>query len=99
MCISAPGILIDGAKFRVKTGDLGLGGCFPDMLNRSPENTEILTTIFLGGTEFSGVGRVMFVFPHLGMGIAFTEVAANQLDILQQWLREVSLGCTLSSLP
>lgn len=88
-----------GARFRVKTGDLSLGGCFLDMLNPSPENTEIRITIFWGGTEFTGLGRVVFVFPNLGMGVTFTDVAANQLDILQEWLREVSLGRLLSSPP
>ncbi len=86
------------AKFRVKTGDLSLGGCFLDMLNPSPENTEIRITIFWGGTKFTGVGRVVFVFPNLGMGVAFTEVAEDQLDIMQEWLRDVSLGRPLSSL-
>jgi PilZ domain len=85
-----------GSKFKVKTGDLSIGGCFLDMLNPSPEGTEIQVTIFRGSTQFTGLGRVVFVFPNLGMGIAFTSAAANQLATLEEWLSEFSLNRTAS---
>ena len=81
-----------GMKFKVKTGDLSLGGCFLDMLNPSPEGTEIRVVIFRANTTFTALGRVVFVFPNLGMGVVFTGVEANQLAALQEWLAELSRG-------
>lgn len=81
-----------GTRFKAKTGDLSIGGCFLDMLRPSPEGTEIRVTIFRGSTEFTGLGRVVFVFPNLGMGIAFTSTMADQVTILEAWLAEFRLS-------
>ena len=80
-----------GMKLKAKTGDLSVGGCFLDMPSPPPEGTEIRVTIFWASASFTGVGRVVFVFPNLGMGVAFTSVAANQMTILEEWLAAVSL--------
>lgn len=82
-----------GTKFKAKTGDLSLGGCFLDLLNPAPEGTEIRIKIFRGNTHFTGLGRVIFVFPNLGMGVAFTSVEADHLATLEEWLKELSLAC------
>jgi hypothetical protein len=81
-----------GMKFRAKTGDLSIGGCFLDMLNPSPEGTEIQVRISHAGTTFTARGRVVFIFPNMGMGVVFTRVEDNQLPALQKWLAELSGG-------
>ena len=81
-----------GAKFRAKTGDLSIGGCFLDLLNPSPEGTEIRVTILRENAKFTGLGRVVFVFPNLGMGVVFTSSASNEVAILESWLGEVKLN-------
>ena len=81
-----------GTSLKVKTGDLSIGGCFLDMLNPSPEGTEIRVTIFRTNSTFSALGRVVFVFPNLGMGVVFTSVEANQVAALEEWLSELSRG-------
>lgn len=92
--------LDSGTKLKAKTGDLSLGGCFLDMLNPSPEGTEIRVTVFRGTTSFVGLGRVVFVFPNLGMGVVFTTVATDQLATLEEWLKGLSFsGPTGSVIP
>ena len=81
-----------GTKFRVKTGDLSIAGCFLDMLNPLPDGTEIRITIFRGDSAFTALGRVVFVFPNLGMGVVFKSVEGDQLTALQEWLAELSRG-------
>ena len=81
-----------GTKLKAKTGDLSVGGCFLDMLNPSPEGTEIRVTISRQNSKFTGLGRVVFVFPNLGMGVAFTTSEAPQTAILEGWLEELELG-------
>lgn len=83
--------IASGTKFKAKTGDLSIGGCFLDMLNPSPEGMEVQITVFRGGLTFGAVGRVVFVFPNLGMGVAFTNVAGNQTAILEEWLAAASV--------
>lgn len=79
-----------GMKLKAKTGDISIGGCFLDMINPSPEHTEVLLTIFWEGTKLIAFGRVVFVVPNLGMGVSFTSVEPNQLATLQKWLAELS---------
>jgi len=79
-------------KLSAKTSDLSIGGCFLDMLNPSPEGTEIQVRISHASTTFTARGRVVFVFPNMGMGVVFTSVEDNQLAALQQWLSELSRG-------
>jgi len=78
-----------GARSKVKTGDLSLGGCFLDMLNPSEEGIEIQITIWRAACSFTALGRVVFVFPRLGMGVAFTRVEPDQLRTLEEWLAEL----------
>jgi c-di-GMP-binding flagellar brake protein YcgR len=79
-------------KFSARTSDLSLGGCFLDMLNPSPEGTEIAVRISHADTTFTARGRVVFVFPNLGMGVMFTSVPASQQAVLEKWLAELSRG-------
>jgi len=72
-----------GTKLKAKTGDLSIGGCFLDTLNPSPEGTEIRVTIWRGNTTFAAVGRVVFVFPNLGMGVTFTSLTPSHVAILE----------------
>src|SRR5260370_34522847 len=76
-------------KLSAKTSDLSDGGCFLDMLNPSPEGTEIRVKILHANKTFTALGRVVFLFPNMGMGVMFTSVDANQQAVLQKWLEDV----------
>lgn len=78
-----------GTRSRVKTGDLSMGGCFLDTLNPPAEGTEIQVTIFRAHSRFTAVGRVVFSFPRLGIGVEFARVGSDQLATLEQWLGEL----------
>ena len=73
-----------------KTSDLSLGGCFLDMLDPSPEGTEIAVRISHSETTFTARGKVVFVFPNMGMGVMFTSVPASQQAVLEKWLAQLS---------
>ena len=79
-------------KLSAKTSDLSAGGCFLDMLNPSPEGTEIVVRISHGDSTFTARGKVVFLFPNMGMGIMFTNVPDSQQAILQKWFAELSGG-------
>jgi hypothetical protein len=73
-----------------RSSDLSMGGCFLDMLNPSPEGTEIRVTVHHASASFTALGRVVFVFPNVGMGVVFTNVEENQLAILRKWFADLS---------
>jgi c-di-GMP-binding flagellar brake protein YcgR len=77
-------------KLTAKTSDLSLGGCFLDMPNPSPEGTEIVVRISYDEATFTARGKVVFVFPDMGMGVMFTSVPASQQAVLEKWLAKLS---------
>ena len=62
------------------------GGCFLDMMSPSTEGTEIVVRIFHAKTTFTAAGTVVFVIPHMGMGVVFTSIEDDQLLVLEKWL-------------
>jgi hypothetical protein len=77
-------------KLIAKTSDLSIGGCFLDMLNPSPEGTDVRVRISHKSKTFTTLGRVVFVLPNMGMGVVFRSVEDYQLTILQEWISEMS---------
>jgi hypothetical protein len=77
-------------KLTAKTSDLSLGGCFLDTPNPSPEGTEIVVRISYDEATFIARGKVVFVFPDMGMGVMFTSVPASQQAVLEKWLAKLS---------
>jgi hypothetical protein len=84
--------IVSDAKLSARTSDLSVGGCFLEMLNPSPDGTEIRVRISHANTTFTALGRVVFLFPNMGMGVMFTNVDANQQAVLQKWLEELGRG-------
>ena len=77
-------------KLAAKTSDLSVGGCFLDMLNPTPQGTEVRVRISHEGATFTALGRVVFILPNMGMGVTFTSIERDQQAILQKWLANPS---------
>jgi hypothetical protein len=74
---------------RARTNDLSIGGCFLDTLHPLPKGTEIQVRIVHADAVFMARGRVVFVVPNMGMGVAFTNVDGNQAAVIQRWVSVV----------
>ena len=82
-------------RLGARSSDLSMGGCFLDMLNPPPEGTRIRVTVRHASASFTALGRVVFVFPNVGMGVVFTNVEEDQLAVLRKWLADlVSNDCS-----
>src|SRR5437879_13348574 len=77
-------------KLSARTSDLSAGGCFLDMINPSPEGTEIVVRISRADTTFTASGKVVFLFPNMGRGLMLKSVTASQQAVLGKWLEELS---------
>lgn len=79
--------LLSSTTFTARTSDVSRNGCYIDMLNPLPQGTKIRVRLQHEKETFEAQGRVIYVSPGLGMGVAFAEdVPANQLAVLDRWL-------------
>jgi hypothetical protein len=77
-------------KLVAKTSDVSIRGCFLDMLNPSPQGTDVRVTVSHKGATFTALGSVVFVLPNMGMGVVFTSIDPDQQPILQRWIATVN---------
>jgi hypothetical protein len=82
--------ILSDTKLIAKTGDLSIGGCFLDMLNPTPQGTEVRVRISHQDATFTALGKVAFILPNMGMGVTFTSIEQDQQAILQKWLANLS---------
>jgi Ribonuclease G/E len=75
-----------GAKLSARTSDISRTGCYIDTLNPIPQGSQVRLRFTHNDDVFEAVGRVVYVSPSLGMGIAFETIAEDQLAKLMRWL-------------
>lgn len=75
-----------GTKLSARTADVSRTGCYVDTLNPTPSGVAILVRLTHETETFESRGRVIYVSQGLGMGVAFVDVAADQLAVLDKWL-------------
>jgi len=84
--------IASNTKLKARTVDVNWHGCFLEMLNPMPQGSRIQLTLFHRGQRFNAAGTVVFVAPNLGVGVAFTQVSAVDLDVIGNWLSELILA-------
>lgn len=80
--------LSSGARFSARTTDLGPGGCFVDTLIPFPVGSTVKIVLRRQKATFETGGSVVYSQSGLGMGIAFSELTAEQRAELASWLKE-----------
>lgn len=74
-----------------QTSEISANGCYVDVLNPLEKNTVVQLRILREGQTFQTWGRVAYVQPNLGMGVAFFDTLEEQRRIIAEWLVELSL--------
>jgi hypothetical protein len=77
-----------GARLSTRTSEVGMGGCYLDMINPVPEGSSVKVCLRCDKGTFEAPGKVIYCQPGFGMGIAFGEVAPAQRKVLESWLAE-----------
>jgi len=75
-----------GTKLHVRTADISATGCYLDTLNPVPVGSQVRLTISHHDEVVEAAGRIMYVIPGLGMGVAFQGVLPEQQARLKRWL-------------
>ena len=81
--------LHSGTRLSARISELGVGGCYVDALTPFPEGTLVKLRILRDQGAFESNGRVVYTHATFGMGVAFTNVTADQRSILEAWIAEI----------
>jgi hypothetical protein len=73
-----------------RLSDVSLGGCYLDMMNPLPSETDIELTLHVGDTQVRAKGRVHASRQGFGMGIAFTEVVGQDRTSLMTLINSLA---------
>jgi hypothetical protein len=71
---------------KAQVSELGVNGCYVDMLNPLPKGTNIIVKVFKETEFFEAHGRVAYSHPNLGIGVTFRDVKPFYSAVLHRWL-------------
>jgi len=73
-----------------RISEISRKGCYVDVLNPLPVGTEIQVRISRDSGSFATSARVIYADQGMGMGVLFVNTAADQVQILDAWISELS---------
>jgi hypothetical protein len=73
-----------------RISEISRKGCYVDILNPLPVGTSLQLKITRDLGVFMTLGWIIYTQPGMGMGVAFTDMSADQLKILDAWLAEIN---------
>jgi hypothetical protein len=73
-----------------KTTEMGMGGCFVEMPMPLPVGTTLKISLWIGEQKLRFSGKVVNSRPGFGIGVQFTEVSAEDVDRLKEFLRSIT---------
>ena len=73
-----------------RISELSRKGCYVDILNTLPTGTAIQVRITRDQGAFASSGKIIYTQEGMGMGVAFSDMPADQLKILNSWLAELA---------
>ena len=78
-----------GTKLSARTSEIGMGGCYVDVLNPFPAGTPIELRLLRDKGVFNAKAKVVYCDEKFGMGVAFSEIGPKDRLILESWLAEI----------
>lgn len=81
--------LLTRTTVKLRCSDISISGCYLDTLNPMDAGTPIWVRLVHGQRIFESQGKVAYMVPRLGMGVAFAHpVPEDQMAVLKDWLAE-----------
>jgi hypothetical protein len=80
---------VSGLRISARISEVSLKGCYVDVLNTLPTQTEIEIRISRDQGTFISPGKIIYTQEGMGMGIGFLNTPADQLKVLDSWLAEL----------
>ena len=82
--------LSGGPPVQARLADIGLGGCYLDMLAPSPVNTRVHISLEIEKERFEATAEVKFSVPRMGMGLQFISMSERGRALLEKLLRRLA---------
>ncbi len=79
-----------GATFWGTVADLGLGGCYIEMAIPLQVGTKLRVAIWFGQEKVWSEAEVAHSTPGFGIGIRFTPISDEELEIIRQYLNRLA---------
>jgi PilZ domain len=73
-----------------RISEISRQGCYVDVLNALPVDSLINVRISRDQGTFFSPGKIIYIQEGMGMGVAFHNSAADQLQVLDLWLAELT---------
>jgi hypothetical protein len=77
-------------RISARVSEISRKGCYIDVLVTLPIGTIIQVKIVRDQGSFNTRGKIIYVQEGMGMGVAFVDVAEDQLKLLDSWLLEIA---------
>ena len=90
--ISASAEIVDmntRMRLSARISEIGILGCYIDMLNPLPVDTQINLRIVRDAGTFLTSAKVIYTHPGFGMGAVFVDPPADQKAVLEEWLSQL----------
>jgi len=78
------------ARVTGRSSDLGLGGCYIDILSPFTAGSLVRVRLEREKKVFEAMATVSYAQQSFGMGLAFTEVKPEHQVVLQSWIAELT---------
>src|ERR1700739_161285 len=73
-----------------RVSEISRKGCYIDVLITLPPGTIIQLKVLRDQGTFATQGKVIYAQDAMGMGVAFLDIAENELKTLDAWLAEIA---------
>jgi PilZ domain len=81
--------LRSGTRLLARTTEIGMGGCYVDVLNPFPKDAAVHVRIVRDQGSFETKAKVVYSDEKFGMGLAFSGLTPQQRAVLEGWLVEL----------
>jgi hypothetical protein len=81
---------VSGLHISGRISEVSLKGCYVDVLNTLPTQTEIEVRISRDQGTFTSPGKIIYTQEGMGMGVAFLNTPADQFKVLDSWIAELN---------
>lgn len=78
------------ARIQGRVSDLGPGGCYVDTINPLPIGTTVKLRLTHAERTLESQAEVVYAHEGIGMGLAFVALEPVHLEVLRDWMGEVS---------
>jgi hypothetical protein len=79
-----------GSYYENRVTDISQGGCFVDLTVAIPQGTEVHIRVRKDDRIFETEGVAAYIYPSMGIGIAFVSVSLESQLVLDAWIQSLT---------